>query len=116
VRTIEFYKCANRSPIDDFLEQLSDKQVSKVFWTMQVVKELPVVGGQYLKKLSNTNGLWEIRIQHAGNIFRLLGFFKGYEHFVIVHAFAKKTQKTPGQDIVLAEQRKKEYENRNSNG
>lgn len=115
MRTIEFYKCENRSPVDDFLEDLNDKQISKVFWTMKLVREMPSVGGQYLKKLVNTDDLWEIRIQHAGNVFRLLGFFATHDHFMIVHAFAKKTQKTPQREIALAEQRKKEYENRNSN-
>lgn len=113
MRTIEFYKYENRSPIDNFLDGLNDKQASKVFWTMKIVKELPIVGGQYLKKLVNTDNLWEIRVQYGGNIFRLLGFFAEHDRLVIVHAFVKKTQKTPQQDIILAERRKKEYENKN---
>jgi len=50
-----------------------------------------------------------VRIQHANNIFRLLGFFDGDELIILNHAFTKKTQKTPQKEIKIAEQRKKDY-------
>jgi phage-related protein len=64
--------------------------------------------------LVSTDGIWEVRIQFGGNIFRLLGFFDEEEESLVVltNGFAKKTQKTPPQEIKLAEQRKQDYLNR----
>lgn len=64
---------------------------------------------QYFKKLVNTDGLWEIRISQGNNIFRLLCFFDGDDIIIVTNGFQKKTQKTPKQEINLAENRKKEY-------
>jgi phage-related protein len=50
-----------------------------------------------------------VRVQFGGNIFRLLGFFEGTSLVILTNGFAKKTQKTPPQEIKLAEQRKADY-------
>jgi len=39
-----------------------------------LIEELDVVPVQYLKKLVNTDNIWEVRMQFGSNIFRLLGF------------------------------------------
>lgn len=44
---------------------------------MQIVEELDKVPVTYLKKLVDTDGIWEIRVQTGSNIFRFLGFFDG---------------------------------------
>jgi phage-related protein len=110
MRTINFYITDDgRCPVAEFLDSLSGKQAQKVAWVLQLVEELDVVPVQYLKKLVNTDDIWEVRVQVAGNIFRLLGFFEGNDLIVLNHAFQKKTQKTPVNDIRLAEQRRKHY-------
>jgi phage-related protein len=98
--------------VEDYLDGLSDRQVEKVLWTLRVVRELNPVPAQYLQKMSGTNDLWEVRVSHAGNIFRLLGFVTTERTMILVHGFTKKTQKTPPQEMTTAETRKKEYEAR----
>jgi len=91
------------------LDSLSAKQAQKTAWVLQLIEELDVIPSQYFKKLVNTDDIWEIRIQLGGNIFRILGFLDG-EHLVILnHAFQKKTQKTPLNEIKIAENRKRDY-------
>ena len=68
----------------------------------------------YLKKLVNTDDIWEVRVQISGNIFRLLGFFENDSLVVLNHGFQKKTQKTPSKEINVAERRKKDYLRRKS--
>ncbi len=67
------------------------------------------------QKMVNTNDLWEIRIRHNRNIFRLLGFFDGAALVVVASGFQKKTQKTPQQEIKTAEARKQDYFRRKNN-
>ena len=110
MRIVNFYRTeSGKSPIEDFLDSLSGKQAQKVIWVLRLVEELDVVPRQYLKKLVNTDDIWEVRVQFGGNIFRLLGFFDGTTLMILTNGFAKKSQKTPRQEIELATRRKNEY-------
>jgi phage-related protein len=107
---IEFYKAANgKSPVEEFFNSLTPKQAQKAVWVLQVIEQLPKVPTTYLKKLVNTDDIWEVRVQSGNDIFRILGFFDGPKLIVLNHAFQKKTQKTPKQAIKLAEERKRDY-------
>jgi len=109
-REIKFFKTdSGRIPVADFIDGLSAKQAQKTIWAMKLIEDLEAVPGQFFKKLSNTEDIWEIRIRSGSNNFRLLGFFDGKQLLVVAHAFQKKTQKTPQQAIRLAEKRKREY-------
>jgi len=76
---------------------------------LQLIEELDVIPRQYFKKLVDSEGIWEVRIQFGNDIFRLLGFFDGGTLLILTNGFAKKTQKTPPQEIALAVRRKEEY-------
>jgi len=113
MREIRFYRSdSGACPIEVFLDSLSGKQAQKVAWTLQLIEEIPIVPTKYFKKLVNTDDIWEVRIQIGNNIFRLLGFLDGENLVILNHAFQKKTQKTPKNEIQIAETRKKNYLNR----
>jgi len=110
VRVINFYKTEKgKCPVEEYLDSLSNKQVEKVFFVLQLIESLDVVPQNYFKKLASTDNLWEVRVQLGNNIFRFLGFFDGSDLVILNHAFTKKTQKTPENEIKIAEQRKKDY-------
>ncbi len=114
MREILFYKTeSGECPVENFLNSLNAKQAQKVAWVMQVVEELDKVPTTYLKKLTNTDDIWEIRVQIGSNIFRFLGFFEKGNFIVLTNGFQKKTQKTPKPEILLSEQRKQDYLARN---
>ncbi len=92
---------------------MTDKQAKKVAWVLRLVRDLNFVPKEYLKKLVDTNDIWEIRVQSGSNIFRILCFFDKGNLIVLTNGFAKKTQKTPVKEIELAEKRKQEYLIRN---
>ena len=97
-------------PFDlEFLDSLAGKQAQKVLWVLQLIEELEVIPRQYFKKLSDSEGIWEVRIQFGNDVFRLLGFFDGGTLLILTNGFAKKTQKTPSQEIALVVRRKEEY-------
>lgn len=110
VRTVNFYRTeSGHCPIEEFLDSLSGKQTQKIVWVLRLIEELEIVPTQYLKKLVNTADIWEVRVQVGNNIFRLLGFFDGSTLLILTNAFAKKSQKTPRQEIELATRRKNDY-------
>jgi phage-related protein len=110
MRTVDFYRLPNsNSPVEAFLDSLTGRQAQKVLWVLQLIEELDVVPRQYFKKLVDSEGIWEVRIQFGNDIFRLLGFFDSGALLILTNGFAKKTQKTPPQEMALAIRRKEEY-------
>ena len=110
MREIDFYRTeSGHCPAEEFLNTLLGRQAAKVTWVLQLIEELEFVPSQYFKKLVNTDDIWEVRVQVGRDTFRLLGFFDGPTRVILDHAFAKKSQAIPKSDIVLAEQRKRDY-------
>lgn len=82
----------------------------KIIWTFDLIEELPRVPETYLKYFEKTDGLFEIRVQQGGDIFRIFCFFDQGQLVVLANGFQKKTQKTPKQEIEKALKIKEEYE------
>jgi phage-related protein len=57
------------------------------------------------------DGLFELRPGGAESIGRALYCFIASRHILILHAFIKKTQKTPRQDLKIARKRLQEVRN-----
>jgi phage-related protein len=55
-------------------------------------------------------GLWEVRSDISGGRTARVIFCVAGRRMVLLHAFVKKTQKTPDRDLQLALERKKEIE------
>lgn len=98
--------------MEEFLDLLKAKQAQKILWVLKAVQELPQVPKQYFKKLEGTDDLWEVRAEFGGDAFRLLEFWDAGRLVILTNGFAKKTRKTPEREIALAEQRKRDHQNR----
>ena len=70
---------------------------------------MKIVPKKYFEYLTDTNGLWEIRVKFGSNIFRIFCFFDKGNLVILLHGFQKKTQKTHKKEIKKAERLKKEY-------
>ena len=114
MREIYFYRTiSGHSPVEEFFDTLSDRQVEKIFWVLRIIRDLEYIPKKYFKKLVNTDNIWEVRVKSRNNIFRILGFFDKNKFIVLINGFVKKTQKTPRKEIKLAQDRKKDYLERN---
>lgn len=110
MREVKFYKTlSGKEPIKEFLDSLERKHAQKVLWVLNLVETLDKIPTEYFKKLVSTSGIWEVRIQSGSNIFRLLGFIDQGKFVVLTNGFTKKTQKTPKNEIEIAELRKADY-------
>lgn len=54
-------------------------------------------------------GLWELRVKQASNIFRVFYFIYLKDTAVLLHAFTKKSNKTPTKELEIALSRMKDY-------
>ena len=110
MKQINFYRNKKgRCYVEEFLDSLNGKQAQKVVWVLRLIEELDTVPSQYLRKLVNTDDIWEVRVLFSGNIFRLLGFFEESSTLILTNGFIKKSQKTPADEIKVAEQRKQDF-------
>lgn len=98
-----------------YLEQ-NDKVQTKFDYVSRVIRTVNKIPEKFLKHLEGTNGLYEISIEVVSNIFRVFCCFDKGNPVVPFNAFQMKTQKTPKQEIELAEKLKKEYFFRKSSG
>lgn len=71
--------------------------IERVQWRWPISK--PLVG-------SFGEGLYEVRTSIDGNIFRVFFCIEG-SAMVLLHAFTKKTQKTPDDELEIARKRQK---------
>ncbi len=110
MKEIKFYKTSSgKSPIEDFLDTLSSKEAQKVTWVLSLIEDMENVSTKFYKKLSNSEGIIEVRAQIGKNNFRLLGFEDKDTFVILTNGFKKKDQKVPKSEITLAQQRKAKY-------
>ena len=105
-RTVIFYK----KYFESFFEKQTEKVKAKIVWTFSLIEQIEKVPETYLKHLENTVGLYEIRVQMSGDIYRIFCFFDKGDLVVLANGFQKKSQKTPKQEIEKALKIKEEYE------
>jgi phage-related protein len=109
VREIVFYESDfGNKPVEEFLDDLDPAPRAKVVRTLELLRDQPAVSSKFWQKLSGRN-LWELRLEYAGNIFRLLAATAKGNRVILLHGFQKKSQKTPQQDMEIADQRQKRY-------
>lgn len=106
VRTVYFYK----SYFTDFLNKQTEKVKEKIIWTLKLIETQKFIPEEYFKHMTNTDGLYEIRVKLSSNIYRIFCFFDKGNLIIITNGFQKKTQKTPKSEILKALIIKKEYE------
>ena len=101
-------------PVKNFLDTATPRLKTKA---LRILFQLEEYGLQtvipHIKKLSGSS-LWEVRIL-GGESTRILFVIKVGKQIVLLHAFYKKTQKTPLKEIATAMTRLKDYEGRTGN-
>jgi phage-related protein len=93
----------------NFYSILKPEVKKKFNWTLQLISTIERVPEKYFKHLTGTDGLFEIRVEVGSNIFRVFSFFDKGQLIILANGFQKKSQKTPKNEIELAEKLKKQY-------
>lgn len=86
-------------------EKVRKKMVQTLIW-LQTIDVLPV---SILRSIKGKKGLYEIRIEFGGDIFRVFCCFDKQAIVVLFNGFQKKSNKTPNKEIEKAERLMKEY-------
>ena len=84
---------------DEFFKAQSKKVRDKIIKILDLIEQLDRIPSTYLKYIEGTDGLFEVRVQLANNIFRIFCFFDGNKFVILLTGFQKKTMKTPKEQI-----------------
>lgn len=93
----------------DFKKTLSQPTLKKIYQIFLYIMTLESIPTTYLKSIKSVAGLYEIRVEESGNIYRIFCCFDEGNLVVLFNAFQKKTQKTPTNEIEKAKRIMTEY-------
>ena len=93
----------------DFKRTLSKDVLMKIYQVFIYIMSEDIIPVKFLKKIEGVKDLYEIRIEHNGNIYRIFCCFDEGNLVILFNAFQKKTQKTPTSEIERAIRIKDEY-------
>lgn len=98
---------AYRNYFTDFITSISELEARKVFYVLDMLKMQERLSTKFVKHIED--GIFELRAEHSGNIFRVFFIFDEGNIMLLFNGFQKKSQKTPRKEIELAKRLKNEY-------
>ena len=113
---IEFYQdVRGHRPVEAWLDRLEVKDRARVRRTTELLATHGTqLGMPYSRHVRGK--IWELRIAAGRRDYRVLYFAFVGQRFVLLHAFAKQTAKTPAPDLEIAERRLADYQARYTEG
>lgn len=102
--TIVVYDEMGANPVGTFIEGLDKKAQGRLAWSIEQLRVRNVLAREPLARHIDGK-IWELREESDTNIYRILYFAAVGRRFVLLHAFQKKTQKTPRREIEIAQER-----------
>lgn len=107
--SVIFYQTdSGRLPINEFLDEQDQKVRQKIEAAIELLITRNITARPPLAKHIEGK-LWELRVEQNTNIFRVFYFFWVEKQIVLLHAFHKKSQKTPNKELQVARKRLQEY-------
>lgn len=91
----------------DFYQSIEEGAQRKMDYVMDMLKTKQRVNERFVKHIRD--GVYELRAQYDGNIYRAFFIFDGNNIVMLFNGFQKKTQKTPQSEINKAIKLKNEY-------
>jgi phage-related protein len=93
----------------DFFEQQTEKVKEKIDHVLFVVTMAKRIPQKFFQHVEGTNGLYEIRVEFQGNIYRIFCCFDEGQVVILFNGFQKKSQKTPSGELAKAVRIMNEY-------
>lgn len=91
----------------DFYRSLNEGAQEKIDYVLAMLRKHDRVHVKFVKYIRE--GIYELRAEHCGNIYRVFFIFDEGSIVVLFNGFQKKTQKTPEKEIRQAIKLKEEY-------
>lgn len=83
----------------DFKKTLPQVVLNKIYYVFMLIMTTEVIPAKFFKAIQETDGLFEIRVEEGGNIYRIFCCFDEGNLVILFNGFQKKTQNTPKTEI-----------------
>ena len=93
----------------EFKKDLSRDALRKVYQVFIYIMTLEQIPEKFFKAITGVKGLYEIRVEEGGNIYRIFCCMDEGNLVILFNGFQKKTQKTPLGEIERAKRLMHEY-------
>ena len=93
----------------DFFEKQNSEVKKKFNWTLQLIATIERIPQKFFKHITDSKGIYEIRIEVGSDIYRVFSFFDSDRLIIVINGYRKKSQKTSKNEIEIAEKIRKEY-------
>ena len=93
----------------DFKKTLAKDVLMKIYQVFMFIMTEERGPVKFLRNIEGVKDLYEIRVEHQSNIYRIFCCFDEGNLVILFNAFQKKTQKTPQNEIERAKRIKDEY-------
>lgn len=93
----------------DFKKTLSKTTLQKIYQVFIYIMTQEQIPIKFFKAISGIAGLYEIRVEESGNIYRIFCCMDEGRLVILFNGFQKKTQKTPSEEIERAKRIMDEY-------
>ena len=107
VRQILFFK----GYFLEFFARQSEKVKEKIDQVLYIITIVDRVPTKFLRHITESDGLYEIKVEFESNIYRIFCCFDKGKVVVLFNGFQKKTSKTPRRELDRANEIKLEYLN-----
>ena len=106
---IEYYRDSReKEPVKEFIDGLPEKARAQVIGKFELLAKHGVLLKEpYVRHIRGK--IWELRIMVSKGYSRIFYFSYTGRRFVLLHAFLKKTGKTPPAEIDIAEKRMQDF-------
>lgn len=112
---VSYRDSRGRVPVDEYLDTLQVRDRARVLREIELLEDYgPALRMPHARHLRGK--LWELRIDTRPNSYRVLYAGIMGRKFVLLHIFAKKSEKTPESDMEIAERRLADYLARSEQG
>ena len=89
------------------MDTLKEKEQEKIQYGLLLLKTQGRLSKKFVRSIRD--GLYELRTEYNGNIYRVFFIFDNGDIVVLFNGFQKKSQKTPKNEIEKAIRLKEEY-------
>ena len=108
ILSVVFYRTqSGKEPVRDWMLKLEKHDRYVLGVDLKTVEYGWPLGMPLVRSVKNYERLWEVRSEISGNRITRVLFTVYDSKMVLLHAFIKKTQKTPKPDLELAVDRKR---------
>ncbi len=102
-RVLEIY----REYFWEFFNEQPKEVQEKIEYVLEIIISVDRIPKKFFKHVDD--GIYEIRIERDGNIYRIFSFFDDGKLVILLHGFQKKSQKLPRKEIEKAKKLRKKY-------